>query len=144
MLMDDPTTTLDDTPFTASQVQLNNQEEQMENNSTNYGLWVATGALLLSILGSVVSYNSDQTTISNGVEVNASDIKETRKELELYIEKEVYILNDRITRLESDIANSRADIEARLREKDDQLHSTNIRAEKNETLLELVVDGKIP
>ena len=61
-----------------------------------------------------------------------------------YIDKEVYVVNDRITRFEADQYKKDEDFELRLRASTQSNHKAVVRAEKNETLLELVTEGKLP
>ena len=140
MDLDNPSTSLDNNPI------MNQSEdvEEEEVKSNNYGTWIAGGAIVLSLLGSLVSFNTAQTTLTNKVEALTAEIKKSHKDAITYVDKEIFIVDDRISRLEATIEKKNEDVENRLRETTENLHNTDVRAEKNETLLELLTDGRLP
>lgn len=112
--------------------------------SNNYSTWVAGGAVILSLLGSLLAFNTAQTTMANNQTALALELKKVHKEMITYIDKEMYVVNDRITRFESDVHKKDEDFETRLRASAQNNHKAVVRAEKNETLLKLVTEGKLP
>ena len=136
-MLDNPQTPYDDNPI----MQDSTGEESV---NSNYSTWIAGSAVTITLIGALLSWNSSQTTLANNQAVLAQEIKETRTELVSYVAKEIYIVDDRITRFEATVETKNKDVEHRLRQMSDEQHKTNVRAEKNETLLKLVVDAKIP
>lgn len=123
---------------------MNDSQEPTGKLGANYSTWVAGGAVTLSLLGSLLAFNTAQTTMANNQAVLAKELQSVHKEVILYIDKEIGVVDSRITRHEAVVRERETDVEERLRTLDGELDRVIVRAEKNETLLILVIEGKIP
>lgn len=111
---------------------------------TSHSTWVAGGAIVISLMGSLLAFNTAQTTVANNQAVLALELKKAQEDLINYIDRETFVINDRITRFESDVEKHNDDVESRLRKVSEDNSSAVARAERNETIIKLLAEGKLP